>query len=278
MAVPDPLIQYANINPYRARCGSKFALQTPQMQPVGIGDELACEICVRPWDPSTVEYPSALPCMESTAVAMGRTRPFPNYLFLELVSFASVYGAAVEIFEASTPQAFSMTPDFANTALGSLGAWVSVGESGGIGGARTCNGAGTGTAPIWNRLATRNPAYDAGEDSECTGDLGSLFNAPEHPRFYAGIVCTGLDTFAFFLNGEAGAGGPTVWPGYVFVMDDSYGSGAPHASGFNIRTLAFADPNQWDLTFETKLFLAGEITGVCTTNCELATMTWRLSE
>lgn len=86
MTVPNPLIQYANINPWRARCGSKFALQTPQLLPKALADLLACEVCVYPKVADPVV--PTIPCFTQFMAAYDRTT-LPQTIFLDIESWTS---------------------------------------------------------------------------------------------------------------------------------------------------------------------------------------------
>lgn len=91
MPTPSPMIQYRNINPFRARCGNKFALQTPQLLPAALADLLPCEICIYPKEAERVK-PTAgydtTACWQEFMDDAGKV-DLPGVLFMDVNSWTS---------------------------------------------------------------------------------------------------------------------------------------------------------------------------------------------
>jgi hypothetical protein len=79
MTIPNPLVQYANKQPWRARKGTTFVLQTPQLLPSALADELDCSICVEP----TIIMG---PCYDSVQSELERVPDWPLIVYADLIA------------------------------------------------------------------------------------------------------------------------------------------------------------------------------------------------
>jgi hypothetical protein len=103
MAIPNPLIQYANDEPWRARRRTPFAIQTPQMLPRAMADELPCDVCVSPY----VQMVSS-PCLLQISAEINRTELWPELIYLRLVS-GSIQDTCTAVL---TPATFTLQWQF----------------------------------------------------------------------------------------------------------------------------------------------------------------------
>lgn len=73
-----PVSIYNNFMPFRARCGTTFALDNPQQLPKTLADQLPCTVCVKP----KVNY-VLTPCLEIISERIARTTQWPEFVFIE---------------------------------------------------------------------------------------------------------------------------------------------------------------------------------------------------
>lgn len=202
MPVPSPMIQYRNINPFRARCGSKFALQTPQLLPAALADILPCEICVYP----KIKYIENLGTCSGT-MEVKHPSPWPEYIFAEVTDSTIPDYAAGVTFAMKGDDPFTLYTsaledgdigplDFAGVAYTHLGTPTVVGSNAQYG------------LTIGCRYGLVNPGFsnivaeafgDPG-NSNCSMNLRYTGSAPGTPGDVITTTCYGYNTVESLLN------------------------------------------------------------------------------
>lgn len=122
MTTPNPLIQYANRDPWRARCGSTFVMQTPQLMGGGLSALLPCSVCVYPYTPAvsgdcinSLEDEGIYPAAIRRPTGAGAHGTWPGLLKLEIISTTithspSVVGRVFGLVWGDDPSGFNYHP------------------------------------------------------------------------------------------------------------------------------------------------------------------------
>lgn len=85
-SLADQFVQYANLQDWRARCGSTLYLRFPQFQQREVEALLPCTVCINP-DP-TIDYSDLDACWQSLCDTMGRT-DIPGSIYIRLDDLVS---------------------------------------------------------------------------------------------------------------------------------------------------------------------------------------------